>query len=133
MTIKALAVSAIALTCISMPVFAHHSFAMFDAEKTVTLDGVVKQLEWANPHCWLYLMVQDQTGKAIEYSLEMQGPGQSLHNGWKPDSVKPGDKISAQIHPLRTGAHGGQLLGIVLPTGQRLAATGRPPSPITGE
>jgi Family of unknown function (DUF6152) len=74
-------------------------------------------------------MVQDQSGKAIEYSLEMQGTGQSVKLGWKPDSVKAGDVVSVDIHPLKTGGHGGQLLGVVLPSGQRLGVTGKGPSP----
>ena len=116
------------------PAFAHHSFSMFDADKTVTLQGAVKEFEWTNPHAWLRIMVDDAaTGKAMQYAVEMGSPGQQARVGWKPDSVKPGDKISAQIHPLRTGAHGGQLMSVVLPTGQKLAATGRPPSPVTGE
>ena len=114
---------------LAWPAAAHHSFSMFDNEKTLTLTGVVKNLEWTNPHCWLNIVVE-QDGKQIEYPLEMQGTGQSVKNGWKPDSVKPGDKVSAEIHPLRAlGSHGGQLLAVVLPDGRRLAVTGRPASP----
>ena len=49
--------------------------------------------------------------------------------GWKPDSVKAGDVVSVDIHPLKTGGHGGQLLGVVLPSGQKLGVTGKGPSP----
>ncbi len=111
------------------PASAHHSFAMFDGEKTITLSGTVKEMEWTNPHMWIYLMVPDETGKAIEYSLEMQGPGQALRLGWKQDTVKAGDKVTVEIHPLRTGAHGGQLLNVTLASGQKLGVTGKPPSP----
>jgi len=83
---------------------------MFDADKTITLSGTVKEIEWANPHVWLYIMVPDASGKPQEYALEMQGPGQSVRLGWKPDSVKPGDKVTVDLHPLRTGSRGGQLL-----------------------
>ena len=52
--------------------FAHHSFAMFDQTKSVTLKGTVKEFEWANPHAWIRLMVMDQkTGKQVEYAFEM--------------------------------------------------------------
>jgi hypothetical protein len=112
---------------------AHHSFAMFDAEKTITLSGTVKEFEWTNPHMWLYVMAPDASGKVVEYPLEMQGPGQSVKNGWKQDSVKPGDKVTVDIHPLRTGARGGQLLSVILPSGQKLFVTGRAPSPFGDE
>jgi len=104
------------------PALAHHSFSMFDRDTTLTLNGTVKQLEWTNPHSWLYVMV-DENGKTVEYPLEMQAIGQSVKNGWKADSVKPGDKVSAVIHPLRSGSHGGQLLYVTLPDGHKLAVT----------
>jgi hypothetical protein len=51
------------------PVFAHHSFAMFDAQKTVTLEGTIKAFEWTNPHGWVQLVVRDSaTGKDVEWS-----------------------------------------------------------------
>jgi hypothetical protein len=129
MKVQALCLAGIAAVLIAPPVSAHHSFAMFDAEKTITLSGTVKEFEWANPHMWLYVMVQDESGKMLEYPLEMQGPGQSVRLGWKPDSVKPGDKVTVEMHPLRTGARGGQLLNVVLPSGQKLGVGGKPPSP----
>lgn len=114
---------------LAWPAAAHHSFSMFDGQKTITLTGIVKQLEWTNPHCWLDMVVE-QDGKQIEYPLEMQGTGQSVKNGWKPDTLKPGDRVSADIHPLKAvGSHGGQLLAVVLPDGHKLFVTGRPASP----
>ena len=123
-------------TCVSMlalPAMAHHSFSMFDREKTLTLNGVVKQFEWTNPHAWLYVMVMDDSGKAVEYPLEMQGTGQAQKNGWRPDTVKPGDRETVAMHPLKSGSHGGQLMTVVLPDGRKMAVTGLPPDPLTGE
>ena len=129
MKVQFLSLAGIAAALMAPPASAHHSFAMFDAEKTVTLSGTVKEIEWTNPHMWLYVMAQDQSGKIQEYPLEMQGPGQSMKNGWKQDSVKPGDKVTVEMHPLRTGARGGQLMTVVLPSGQKLNVTGKAPSP----
>jgi hypothetical protein len=123
-----LCLAGIAAFLLAPPASAHHSFAMFDAEKTVSLTGTVRELEWTNPHMWLYVMVPDASGKVVEYPLEMQGPGQSVKNGWKQDSVKPGDKVTVEMHPLRTGAHGGQLMTVLLPSGQKLNVTGKAPS-----
>jgi hypothetical protein len=129
MKVQILSIAAIAAPFLTPPASAHHSFAMFDAEKTITLNGTVKEIEWTNPHMWLYVMAPDPTGKVQEYPLEMQGPGQSMKNGWKQDSVHPGDKVTVEMHPLKTGARGGQLMSVVLPSGQRLNVTGKAPSP----
>ena len=128
--------SILCATCVSMvalPAAAHHSFSMFDREKTLTLNGEVKQFEWTNPHAWLYVMVMDDSGKPVEYPLEMQGTGQAQKNGWRPDTVKPGDRVTVSMHPLKSGSHGGQLMTVVLPDGRKMAVTGAPPNPITGE
>jgi hypothetical protein len=132
MKVKPLLLAGFAAGLFAVPALAHHSFSMFDAQKTLTMNGTVKELEWTNPHSWLYVIVEDE-GKPVEYSFEMQSIGQSVRNGWKSDSVHPGDKVSVEMHPLRTGAHGGQLMTVVLPTGQKLGVTGRAPSAVTGE
>jgi Family of unknown function (DUF6152) len=133
MRAKLLLLTCAAATAVALPAAAHHSFSMFDRQKTVQLTGIVKQLEWMNPHTWLDLMVADKDGKAVLYPLEMQGTGQAEKNGWRPDTVKPGDRVSVMIHPLKSGSHGGQLLAVTLPDGRRLAVGGAPASPITGE
>jgi Family of unknown function (DUF6152) len=129
MKVQVLSFAGMAAALMAVPATAHHSFAMFDAEKTLTLSGTVKEIEWTNPHMWLYVMAPDQSGKIQEYPLEMQGPGQSMKNGWKQDSVKPGDKVTVEMHPLKTGARGGQLMSVLLPSGQKLSVTGKAPSP----
>jgi hypothetical protein len=133
MQVKAILSATCLLAMSAIPATAHHSFSMFDREKTLTLTGTVKQLEWTNPHAWLYVMVMDDGGKAVEYPLEMQGTGQAQKNGWRPDTVKPGDRVTIAMHPLKSGSHGGQLLTVVLPDGRKMAVTGRPADPVTGE
>jgi hypothetical protein len=133
MKLKAILSAACVFSMLALPAVAHHSFSMFDREKTLTLNGVVKQFEWTNPHAWLYVMVMDDAGKAIEYPLEMQGTGQAQKNGWRPDTVKPGDRVTVSMHPLKSGSHGGQLMTVVLSDGRKMAVTGLPPDPLTGE
>lgn len=90
------------------PVFAHHSTAMFEPTKTKTLSGAVKAFQWSNPHCWIQLVVVgDDAG---EWSIEMGSPGQVFRGGWRPGSLKPGDKITVLVHPMRDGTQGGLLL-----------------------
>lgn len=128
MQFKALVCAALAAAALAAPAYAHHSFAMFDAEKNVTLTGTVKEFEWTNPHSWLRVMVDDQTtGRSLQWAVEMGSPAQQAQRGWKPDTVKPGDKVSVTIHPLKDGSRGGQFLSAVLPNGQTLSNPGRRP------
>ena len=123
---KALSLAALAACALTAPAFAHHSFSMFDADKAVTMTGTVKEFEWTNPHSWLRIMVQDQaTGKTMQWALEMGSPLQQQRVGWKPDSVKPGDKVTVTIHPLKDGSRGGQFMSAVLPSGQQLGMGGQ--------
>jgi len=102
------------------PALAHHSFAMFDADKTVDLTGTVKEFQWTNPHSWLQVMVTDEKGQTAEWSLEMGAPGGLARTGWRPKTVVPGDKVTVSIHPLKDGSAGGQLLTVVLPNGTKM-------------
>ncbi len=99
---------------------AHHSFAMFDRSRTEKITGTVKELELVNPHGWLRIMVPDTSGARNEWSLELGGAGQLARFGWTPNAIHPGDKVVVQIHPLRDGSYGGQLISLTLPNGQVL-------------
>jgi hypothetical protein len=88
------------------PGFAHHSAAIFDQGRQVTLSGTVKAFEFTNPHCWIQLLVSEG-GSTVEWSIEMSSPGHLIRSGWKRNSLKPGDRITVVIHPLREGANGG--------------------------
>jgi hypothetical protein len=126
---KQLSLIAIGAAALCTPALAHHSFSMFDAEKTVTLEGTVKELEFVNPHAWLYVVANDANGRAVEWSIEMGGAGALTRTGWKPDTVKPGDKISVDIHPLKDGSRGGQYLKAKLADGRSIEGgdSGLPP------
>ena len=85
---------------------AHHSAALFDDQKSVRLSGTVKSFQWTNPHCWIQVLVPGQPD-AVEWSVEMGSPSQLYNIGWKPKTLKPGDKIILQIHPSRDGGNAG--------------------------
>ena len=125
MNLKVVSLTAIAVAAFTAPALAHHSFAMFDRDKSVTLTGVVKEFEWTNPHVWIHLMVTDDKGMPREWGFEMQSIAQDSRAGWRPDSVKPGDRVTIEFHPLKDGSRGGQLTSAVLANGTRLG----PPPP----
>ena len=112
----------------AIPASAHHSFAMFDRDKTVTLNGTVKEFEWINPHTWIRILVAGADGKEALWAIESASTGQQARIGWKSDSLKPGDKVSLQMHPLKNGARGGQLVNVTLPDGKTLGRGGMPNS-----
>jgi hypothetical protein len=86
---------------------AHHSYAMFDRSKTVTLTGTIRQFSWTNPHSWIQLTVPTEGGGSEEWSIEMGSPFELLRVGWTTKTVKAGDKVSIQIHPVKDGSKGG--------------------------
>jgi hypothetical protein len=126
MNLKAIVLSGIAFV-VPMPAFAHHSFSMFDREKSVTLSGTVKEYEWTNPHVWIHLLVPDEKGPPREWGFEMQAIAQDTAGGWRSDSVKPGDKVSIEFHPLKDGTRGGQLVSATLADGRHLGGPVRRP------
>lgn len=102
------------------PALAHHSFSMFDQQKNLFIEGTVKDFEWTNPHAWLYVVSKDPQGKTVEWGIEMGGPGQIARGGWRKDTVKTGDRITVEIHPLKDGTFGGQFLTAKLSNGRMI-------------
>jgi hypothetical protein len=86
--------------------WAHHSGAMFDDQKSVTLSGTVKEFQWTNPHCWIQLAVSEN-GNTVEWSVELGAPFEVFRTGLRPNSLKAGDRITVVIHPIRDGKRGG--------------------------
>ena len=99
---------------------AHHSFAMFDLAKDVTVEAVIKEVQFTNPHVWLQILVPDGKGGQTEWSIESGAPGMMLRNGWKPSTLKPGDKVTLTMHPLKNGSPGGSLVSVKVPDGRTL-------------
>ena len=125
----------IAVAMFAAPASAHHSFAMFDRDKAISMTGVVKEYEWTNPHVWIHIMAAEGQNAPREWSFEMQSVQQDAAAGWRPDSVKPGDKVTIEFHPLKDGSRGGQLMSATLANGQHLGPPaapaqvfGRPPA-----
>ncbi len=88
---------------------AHHSAAMFDQGRQITLSGTVREFQWTSPHCYIQLLASQEHTPAQEWSLEMGAPMYLYRLGWRPSTLKPGDKITVTLHPLRDGKRGGLL------------------------
>ena len=121
MKFRALSLATIAAAIFVMPASAHHSFAMFDATKEVTMSGTVKEFEWTNPHSWLRVTVNDaKTGKPVLWALELSSPARLTTMGMHADTVKPGDVVSVTFHPMKDGTRGGQFMSAKLPNGKNI-------------
>jgi hypothetical protein len=110
----------VSFLCLATTASAHHSFAMFDRTQTESIAGTVKEFDLINPHGWLRVMVPDAQGNENEWSVEMGGAGQVARVGLTPDAIHAGDKVTVQIHPLRDGSYGGQLVSVTLSSGKVL-------------
>ena len=110
------ALAAVLALAVAGPAAAHHSFAMFDATKTVTLDGTVSEIQLTNPHSWIELMVPDGA-QMKKYSLEMNNYVGLRRAGWKPKTVQMGDKVKIAMHPMRDGTSAGQVMTVTTADG----------------
>jgi Family of unknown function (DUF6152) len=99
---------------------AHHSGAMFDMTKTVTISGTVQEFNWTNPHSSFKVLVTNQAGSEDVWAVEMGGPNNLVREGWKRTTLKPGDKVTVTVRPLRDGVPGGSYVAIVLADGKSL-------------
>jgi hypothetical protein len=100
-----------ALCALALPAAAHHSFAMFDQKKVMTLEGTVQQFQWTNPHAFIELDVV-APGRTKRWSIELNSPNNLTRQGWRRSSLTAGDRITIRIAPLRNGHPGGLFLDL---------------------
>lgn len=91
---------------------AHHSFAMFDRSREVTVDGVVREFQWSNPHAYIQVTAPDSEGRSVEWSLEMGSPMYLYARGWRPRTLRAGMPVKIRLNPLRNGDPGGVVLDV---------------------
>lgn len=124
---KTAALLAVLFVAAPLPLEAHHSFAAFDRTKQVTLTGTVKEFQWNNPHTWIQVLVTDEKGRQTEWGLECGSPNMMARTGWKRTTLKPGDRITAVVNPLKDGRPNASLVKITLADGRSLGPGDAPP------
>jgi uncharacterized protein DUF6152 len=118
--------AAVALASLAaLPASAHHSGAMFDSGKEVVLVGTIKEFQYTNPHSWIQILVPRQGGGEVEWSIETAAPIVLLRAGIRPQSLKPGDKVTLRTHPLKDGGTGGNLIDVKKEDGTLLSTRGQ--------
>lgn len=117
---------------LSMPAAGHHSQTMYDGDTEIEMRGVVEEFDWTNPHTWLYVTVEEESGAESHWVFESNSTGQLTRVGWAADSIKPGDEVTVIIHPLRDGTRGGTIVEVRMADGTILPSGGMRPDPIRG-
>ena len=108
--------AAVAALAASGAALAHHSTAMFDFQKTIEVTGTVKDFQWTNPHTWTNVTLEGGKATGV-YGLEGMSPNYLSRNGWTKRTLKPGDKITFEVHPLKDGRKGGFMVSAKLADG----------------
>jgi hypothetical protein len=116
------------LLCVAGPAWAHHSFAMFDHEHQIRVEGVVADYKWQNPHVYIWLTAPDEKGESRTWMIECANPGILNRLGWKFNMIKPKDRITVVMAPLRTGEPGALLKQVKLADGSKFG-NGAPAGP----
>lgn len=114
--------AALALTALLVvgTAFAHHSPIVFDRTRQITITGTVTEFRWGNPHSWIHIDVADKDGNVGNWAVEMDPASHLAREGWRSSTLKPGDKISVTVFPLRNDEKGGQYISVTLPDGSKL-------------
>src|SRR5579863_1908131 len=101
--LRIISLVAVGLLVSSLPLFAHHGNAAYDAEKTVTLKGTVTDYVWSNPHVFVKFDVKDDSGNVVHWIVEGQNPVSMTQIGWTKNTFKPGDVVEIDAMPAKNG------------------------------
>lgn len=99
------------LAMMALPVFAHHSNAMFDLDNVIELKGTVKEFQFTNPHTWVQVVVADEHGMTREWSLEWGSPNNLGRQGVRPSTLPAGAEVVVRTNPMKDGSPGGLFVG----------------------
>ncbi|MEO6078758.1 MAG: DUF6152 family protein [Steroidobacteraceae bacterium] len=106
-------------------VSAHHSFAMFDQTKQVTVIGKVTEVQWTNPHVWVFLDGASIGGKRERWGVEFTSKVHLTRRNFTPDMVKVGDSVEFTVNPYRDGKSGGRFVAVKMASGEYYCDVGQ--------
>src|ERR1700676_5606383 len=110
----------------ALPAVAHHSFAaQYDEKKPVKVTGIVRKVEWTNPHSRMYLDVKDANGTVTVWNFEFGSPNHLFRAGWTRDTVKEGDQITIEGWGAKDGTHMAQTRQVILADGRKVPGFSR--------
>jgi hypothetical protein len=110
---------------------AHHSFSVFNMQTEIEITGVVKEVQWTNPHIWIWVDVTNDDGEVVTWGLEGMSPNFLARRGWERSTLEAGDEITVSLRPLNSGEPGGMFMRTTTPDGVVLSMGGG--QPIQGE
>ena len=105
-------------------VSAHHSSSSYDMEHPLTVKGVVKNMEWTNPHVFIFLDVKNDSGNVEEWRVEGNSPNMLTRVGWRKEMINPGDTLQVNGAPAKTGSKVMRLISLTLANGQKYDGQG---------
>ena len=118
-TIIALALGLAATTAV-----AHHSFSVFNMQERIDITGTVREVQWTNPHIWVWVEVTNEDGGVTTWGLEGMSPNFLARRGWTRTTLEPGDEITVSLNPLKSGEPGGMFVSTTAPDGTVLTMGG---------
>ena len=124
-------ISALALAAMPVWVSAHHSSAVFDQSRSLTLRGIVKEFRWTNPHASIQVLAKGDEGREEAWNIEMNSLDHLTRAGWQPGTLEAGDAVTLVVHPMRDGTKGGRYVSGTGPRGRLIAE--QQPAPVVAE
>jgi Family of unknown function (DUF6152) len=106
---------------------AHHSFSVFNMQTEIEITGVVKEVQWTNPHIWVWIDVKGEDGEVVTWGLEGMSPNFLARRGWSRTTLEPGDEVTVGLRPLNSGEPGGMFMRTTTPDGVVLSMGGGQP------
>jgi len=109
---------------VSRPLLAHHSSSAYDMTHPVEMKGVVTNMEWGNPHVFIYMDMKDDKGNVEQWRVEGNSPNMLQRAGWKKEMIKVGDELTVNGAPAKNGAKSLRLISLTLANGKKFDGQG---------
>ena len=126
-SLRTMALSVTYMVCAGV-LNAHHSFAEFDREKPVNLQGKIAKMEWTNPHSWVYIEVKGSDGNMQVWAFEGGAPNALIRRGITKESVPLGQEVVVKGYAAKDGSFRASAQSLTTLDGRKLMLGGTAPS-----